>query len=138
VMFAPFFIPLIAYGIYLAFGEKRTARWSLAILLAAGFVILLWGFSWLLSLGVKFADPVIAGQYLQSQGVANIGALFAGAISRRLSYIGGLLTLLLLLIPALAFLLANHKTIPDEDRSPSATNHQPSTINHQPSTSPCH
>ncbi len=133
VMFAPFFIPLIAYGIYLSFSEKRTVRWPLAILLAVGFVILLWGFSWLLSLGVKFADPVIAEQYLQSQGVANIGSLFAEATSRRLSYIGGLFILLVLLVPALAFLLANHKTIPDEDRSPSATNPQPSTVNYQPS-----
>jgi YYY domain-containing protein len=124
VMFAPFFIPLIAYGIYLAFGEKRIAHWSLAILLAAGFVLLLWGFSWLLSLGVKFADPVIAGQFLQSQGVADLRSLFAEATARRLSYIGGLLTLLVLLIPALAFLIAKCQ--------PSATAHDPSSINHDP------
>ena len=133
VMFAPFFIPLIAYGIYLAFGEKRTARWSLAILLAAGFVILLWGFSWLLSLGVKFADPVIAGQFLQSQGVADIGSLFGEATARRLSYIGGLLTLLALLIPALAFLIANRQTSAAAD-DPSSINHDPLPITDLPST----
>ena len=117
VMFAPFFIPMIAYLIYVSFGEKRNARWSIAFLLAIGFTILLWGFSWAYSWLIDFADPKIAQQFLQSEGVANFGSLFAEATIRRLSYIGGLLTLLALLIPALAFLLADHKTNPEEDRS---------------------
>ena len=92
VMFAPFLIPLIAYLIYVSFVEKRTARWSPAILLAVGLVLLLWGFSWLFSLGVKFIDPLTAQQYLQSQGAADLQSLFMEATARRLSYIGGLLT----------------------------------------------
>src|SRR5271157_2806579 len=84
VMFAPFFIPLIAYLIYVSFVEKRTARWSLAILLAVGLVLLLWGFSWLFSLGVNFVDPLTAQQFLQSQGVADFRSLFVEATSRRL------------------------------------------------------
>ncbi len=134
VMFAPFFILLIAYGIYLSFGEKRTARWSIAFLLVTGFTLLLWGFSWLLSWAVKFTDPVIAGQFLASQGLANFKDLFVEATIRRLLYIGGLLTLLALLIPALAFLLANRKTIPEDDPSSFTANAQPSAITHQPST----
>ncbi len=140
VMFAPFFIPLIAYLVYAAFGEKRSARWKLALLLSAGFVLLLWGFSWLLSLGVKFIDPVTAEQYLQSQGVASIGALFGEATLRRLSYIGGLLTLLVLLTPALAFLITNHEPpitnhqSPTTNRQPLTTNHDPSSITHNPSS----
>jgi len=133
VMFAPFFIPLIAYSIYLSFGEQRTARWSLAILLAAGFVLLLWGFSWLLSLGVKFTDPVIAQQFLQSQGVANLRSLFAEATLRRLSYIGGLLTVLVILTPAIAFLIANSQQTIDNDQT-STINHDPLSITHSPST----
>ena len=134
VMFAPFFIPLIAYLIYVSFVEKRTARWSLAILLAVGLVLLLWGFSWLFSLGVNFVDPLTAQQFLQSQGVADFRSLFVEATSRRLLYIGGLLTLLALLIPALAFIIANRKTIPEDNLSSSAINVQPSTINHRSST----
>ncbi len=134
VMFAPFLIPLIAYLIYVSFVEKRTARWSPAILLAVGLVLLLWGFSWLFSLGVKFIDPLTAQQYLQSQGAADLQSLFMEATARRLSYIGGLLTLLVILIPALAFIIANRKIIPEDDLSSSAVNFQPSTINHQPST----
>jgi len=133
VMFAPFFIPLIAYLIYVSFVEKRKARWSLAILLTVGLILLLWGFSWLFSLGVNFADPLIGQQFLQSQGVADFRSLFVEATSRRLLYIGGLLTLLALLIPALAFIIANRKIIP-EDSPSSAVNVQPPTINHQSST----
>ena len=134
VMFAPFFIPLIAYLAYISFGKKRATRWSLAALLAIGFVVLLWGFSWLLSLGVNFIDPLTAHQFIQSQGVANLQALFAEATLRRLSYIGGLLTLLALLIPTLAFLLANRKTIPQDDRSSPTIQSQSSITAHQPST----
>ncbi|HUH97863.1 MAG TPA: DUF2298 domain-containing protein [Anaerolineales bacterium] len=107
VMFAPFFIPLLAYLIYVSFGAKRPARWPLALLLAAGLVLLLWAFSWLLSLGVRFTDPLAAQQFLQAQGVADLRSLFAAAAARRLSYLGGLLTLLVILTPALAFLIAD-------------------------------
>jgi YYY domain-containing protein len=134
VMFAPFFIPLIVYLIYISFVEKRTARWSLAILLAVGLVLLLWGFSWLLSLGVNFVDPLIAQQFLQSQGVADFRSLFVEATSRRLLYVGGLLTLLALLIPALAFLIASRKTVIEgDDHSLSTTDSQQSAINHRSS-----
>ena len=40
----------------------------------------------------------------------------------------------MILIPALAFIIANRKIIPEDDLSSSAVNFQPSTINHQPST----
>ena len=133
VMFAPFFIPLIAYLIYVSFVEKRTARWSLAILLAACLVLLLWGFSWLLSLGVKFIDPLTAQQFLQSQGAADLQSLFAQATTRRLSYIAGLLTLIAILTPVLAFLIANHESR-TTDYDPSSINHHPSPIPHSPST----
>jgi len=124
VMFAPFFLLLIAYLIYTSFSERRPALWSLAIWLVAGFTLLLWGFSWLLSLGIKFVDPATVQQLLQSQGVSDLGTLFQEATSRRISYIGGLLTLLALLTPALAHVIANR-------RSP-RTDDQPSSIVHPP------
>jgi YYY domain-containing protein len=131
VMFAPFFIPLIAYLVYVSFNEKHKARWSLSLLLVTGFIVLLWAFSWVFGWSVKFIDPLTAQQYFQYQGVAGLGSLFAEATLRRLSYIGGLLTLLALLIPALAFLTADHRPLTD-DHSPSTFHSQPSTSNHSP------
>jgi len=125
VMFAPFFIPIFAYLAYLLFKEKWVARWRLSILLSVGFVLLLWGFSWLYAWLVKFTDPVLAAQFLQSQGLSSFQSLFAAATLRRLSYLGGLLTLLALLAPALSFLLSN--------RQSSIVNHQSPLLDSQSS-----
>ena len=110
VMFAPFFIPIFAYLATLLYKEKWLARWQLAILLSVGFVLLLWGFSWLYAWSVNYSDPALASQLLQSQGISSFQSLFAAASLRRLSYLGGLLTLLALLTPALFLLLANHQS----------------------------
>lgn len=109
VMFAPLFIPVFAYLAYLTFGEKQIGNWKLAVLLAAGFTLLLWGFSWLIGWLANFKDPIFAQQYFASQGVASLGELFRAASLRRLSYIGGLLTMLALLIPAAAFLTKDER-----------------------------
>ena len=92
VMFAPFFIPIFAYLACLLFKEKWIARWRLSILLSVGFVLLLWGFSWLYAWLVNYSDPALASQLLQSQGLSSFQSLFAAATLRRLSYLGGLLT----------------------------------------------
>ncbi|HEY9151870.1 MAG TPA: DUF2298 domain-containing protein, partial [Anaerolineales bacterium] len=132
VMFAPFFIPLIAYLVYVSFGEKRKARWPLALGLVVGFVLLLWAFSWALGWGVNFIDSVTAQQFLQSQGVLDLRSLFVAATLRRLSYIGGLLTLLALLTPAIAFLIASRQS-PADNEQPSTINDNSLTIHHSPS-----
>jgi len=135
VMFAPFFIPLFAYLVYVLLNEKRAGHWLLSFSLVTGFVLLLWGFSWAYSWLIDFADPKIAQQYLQLQGVPDLGALFLEALSRRLSYIGGLLTLLVLLVPALAFLIATRKRTPKEENLSSSTlNDGLSNTIHRPST----
>jgi YYY domain-containing protein len=131
VMFAPFFIPIFAYLLYIAFDKKQSGDWKLSLLLVIAFILLLWGFSWLMGLIVKFIDPVTAQQYLASQGMANLGALFSAATLRRLSSIGGLLTLLALLIPALAFLTAAHQPKTDDDRPRSTVHAPPSIIDHE-------
>ena len=133
VMFAPFFILLIAYLVYLLFGEKRPAHWPLAVWLVGGFTILLWSFSWLLSLGIRFADPTFVQQLLQNQGVPNLGTLFMEATARRLSYIGGLLTLLVLLTPALASVIASHRPSPT-NQNPSPMDQEASSIDRLPVT----
>jgi YYY domain-containing protein len=123
VMFAPFFIPIFAYLATLLFKEKWLARWRLAVLLSVGFVLLLWGFSWLYAWLVNYSDPALASQLLQSQGLSSFQALFAAASLRRLSTLGGLLTLLALLAAALSFLLSNPQS--------SITNRPQSTVHSQ-------
>ena len=112
VMFAPLFIPLFAYLAYLAFAERRTAHWVPGLALAAGFTLALWCFSWLAGWLANLRDPALAQGFLASQGAADIGAFFGAASLRRLSYIGGLVTLLGLLVPALAFVMKEKEAAP--------------------------
>jgi uncharacterized membrane protein len=86
--------------------------------LVVGFVILLWALSWAIGWLAFVKDPAFAQQYLSSQGVSDTAAFFEAAMSRRFAYIGGLLTLLAILIPALAFLLGrNQSSVSDSDSS---------------------
>jgi len=126
VMFAPFYVPIFAYLLYLTFGEKKTGNWLLSLSLVAGFTLLLWGLSWFIAWLTYLKDPAFAQNYLASQGLSSVAELFKAALSRRFVSISSLLTLLALLVPALAFLIADH-------RPPTASG-QRSTVNRQPST----
>ena len=106
VMFAPLFIPLLAYLLYQWRGQKRLGDWPLAILLGVGLVIFLWALSWALGWVAYAKDPGFVQQYLGSQGGLSPSAFFAAAMSRRFTSIAGLLTMLAVLIPGLAFLIA--------------------------------
>ncbi len=117
-MFAPLFLPLFAYLLYLWRGRKWTGNWRLSTVLVLGLVVLLWVLSWLIGLAALIKDPVFAQQFLASLGISDLSTFFAAAMSRRLQYIGGLLTLLALIIPALAFLLRQaHPASPSSDES---------------------
>jgi YYY domain-containing protein len=107
IMFASLFMPILAYLYWSA--DKPEANWKLSLGLVLGFTFLLWGFSWLIALLVRFADPVFTAGYLNSQGVATIGEFFIAASIRRLANIASLLTLLAILIPAVAYLAGNHQ-----------------------------
>jgi YYY domain-containing protein len=128
VMFAPLFVPILVYLLYLWRGEKRRGNWPLSLLLVAGTVLLLWGFSWLIGWLAFLKDPGFAQSYLASQGLADVAGLFRAAISRRFSSIGGLLTLLALLVPALAFLTAERGSRTEDDRRLPTANHLPSSF----------
>jgi YYY domain-containing protein len=107
VMFAPLFIPLLSYLLYVWRGERRAGRWKLALALVVGLVLILWVLSWGIALLALLRDPAFAGQYLGSEGGLSLPAFFAAATARRLAYLGGLLSLVAILVPALAFLLAD-------------------------------
>jgi YYY domain-containing protein len=115
VMFGSLFLPLFAYLIYLWRSKKMPANWKLGLGLAAGVALALWVFSWLLSLLANLKLPGTVANFLAAQGFISSGLFFAATISRRLSYIGGLLTLLALLGMALAFLLKGKTDAPAGD-----------------------
>jgi YYY domain-containing protein len=106
VMFAPLFVPLLALFIFAWRRERRAARWKLAAWISIGFVLMLWAASWLMGLAAFKVDPGFVAGFLGVQGTPDITMFLSEAMSRRLSYIGGLLTLLAILWPALAFVIA--------------------------------
>ncbi len=124
VMFFPLFVPMLAYLLYLWRGERRVAHWLLAILLAVGLVVALWALSWTLGWVAYTRDPGFINQYLGTQGGLSPSAFFAVAMSRRFSYIAGLLTMLAILIPALAFLIA-HRGSGTESATPALASAKP-------------
>jgi YYY domain-containing protein len=118
VMLATLLLPLFAYLIYLWRAEKLTGRWGLALGLSLGLVVFLWGISWLVALGIGLAEPDLGALFLQFQGVPDRNMLFAQAGLKRLSQLGSLLTLLAVLVPALAFLLSRDRRLETEEDMP--------------------
>lgn len=104
IMFGPLFLPIMAYLIYLWRAEKRPAKWGTGFGLAAIFTLLLWVFSWLLGMLAMLKMPDFVANLLASEGFSNGTQYFLAAMSRRGSFIGGLLTLLVLFGTALSFL----------------------------------
>ena len=105
VMFGPLFLPLLAYLVYLWRAEKRPGDWKWGFGLAVGLALFLWLFSWILAfLALKLQPGVVSG-FLASECSGSAALCFTLTSVRRLSYIGGLLTLLVLLGVALALLV---------------------------------
>ena len=104
VMWATLFIPLFAYLIYL-WRSQQPADWRTGTFTALGIVILLL----VAMFGIGFIalrfKPDLIKSILTAQE-RDVGTFIADSMARRLSYIGGLITLLVLLIPVLSFLFA--------------------------------
>ena len=129
-MFGTLLLPLFAYWIYLT-RASHNGRWRTALYLTLGLPLVLWALSWLLGFVITILRPDIAQAYLIMQGVADTGALFAAGTSRRLLYIGGLLTLMAVLLPALAFFFGEKvEKSQVDDSAPELSD--PSTFNLQP------
>jgi len=105
VMFGPFFLALFAYLVYLWRAEKRpgNGRWGFGM--AVGLAVFLWLFSWILAFLALKLQPGLVSGLLASECSGSVAICFTLTSLRRLSYIGGLLTLLALLGLALALLI---------------------------------
>ena len=108
VMWGTLFIPLFAYLIYL-WQNKTSANWRAGILTSLGIVALLLAAMFIVGLIALKLKPDLILPVIQSQG-RSVGMFIADSMLRRLKYIGSLLTLLALLIPALSFLFKSENS----------------------------
>ena len=100
VMFGGLFVPIFAFLLFLR--GRQAAEWRKGFLLAGGFILLLWVFSTLL--GIVAANTDIGRQFISDQGSDSIAAILWAATQRRFLFGGGLLTLLLVIGAAAAYL----------------------------------
>jgi len=108
VMWGTLFIPLFAYLIYL-WRSKTSANWRAGILTSLGIVALLLAALFIVGLIALKLKPDLILPVIQSQG-RSVGTFISDSMLRRLTYIGSLLTLLALLIPALSFLFKSENS----------------------------
>jgi uncharacterized membrane protein len=125
VMWGTLFVALFAYLISLT--RNHSANWRAGIFSALGVVLVLLIAMFALGfVGLKLKpdliEPIVAAQGLSVSG------FIAASMTRRLAYIGSLLTMLALLTPALAFLLADHRLPTTDDETSMAVSRQPSAV----------
>jgi len=102
VMWGTLFIPPFAYLIYL-WRTGAPAHWRAGIFTTLGILIVLIVAMFVLGFLALKLKPELVMPILEAQGV-DVNAFIADSMARRLTYVGSLLTLLVLLIPTLAFL----------------------------------
>lgn len=102
VMWGTLFLPLFAYLTYL-WRTRTAADWRAGAYTALGIVLVLLVAMFALGLIAWRLRPELVLPIVQAQG-RDVAGFIQDSMLRRLSYIGGLLTLLALLIPAVAFL----------------------------------
>ncbi|HUE99122.1 MAG TPA: DUF2298 domain-containing protein [Anaerolineales bacterium] len=107
VMWGTLFLPLFAYLAYL-WRNRTPADWRTSLFTVLGVLIVLIIAMFTIGLMALRFKPDIVLPLLESQG-RDVSAFIADSLARRLIYIGGLLTLLALFIPALAFLFKSEK-----------------------------
>jgi uncharacterized membrane protein len=125
VMWGTLFVSLFAYLISLT--RNHSANWRAGIFSALGIVLVLLVVMFALGfVGLKLKpdliEPIVAAQGLSVSG------FIAASMTRRLAYIGGLLTMLALLIPALAFLFADRRPPTTDDEISMMVSRQPSAV----------
>jgi YYY domain-containing protein len=102
IMWGTLFIPILAYLIYLWRG-RTPANWRVGILISLGIVVILIAMMFAIGLIGLRLKPQEVQSVLESQG-RTVGQFIADSMAHRLTKLGSLLTLLVLLIPLLSFL----------------------------------
>ena len=113
VMWGTLFVPLFAFIVYLM-REKLPANWRMGTITTLGIVAVLFAMMMAIGLLIYRLRPEIAMPILEGQQ-RSAGMFLADSMSRRLAYIGGLLTLLALLIPSLSFLFSKQTASTNDD-----------------------
>ena len=131
VMWGTLFAFLFAYLLYLL-RSRMPANWRVGIFAALGLVIFLLAAMFVIGFVALRVAPDLVDSILVSQG-RTAREFIADSMTRRLAYIGSLITLLALLIPTLAFLFADRMS-PDESALPFEAEHDHGATGFQSST----
>ncbi|MFN8405459.1 MAG: DUF2298 domain-containing protein [Anaerolineales bacterium] len=119
VMWGTLFVPLFAFLLYRR--ATGSANWSAGLKVSLGIVFVLFLAMFAVGAVALYIRPDLIDPLIVSQA-GGVSGFVAASMSRRLAYIGSLVTLLALLIPTLSYLLANERTedgMPKEERQPS-------------------
>ncbi len=125
VMWGTLLIPIFAWLLYVWRGGKIPSNWKLGFLLGLGFTFILLLLAFFLGWLGTVVEKDFVIYFLDSQQMSAtqyIGATF----QRRLTYIGSLITLLAVLIPALSFLFTNRQSRTTDEKitvNPASTTH---------------
>jgi YYY domain-containing protein len=133
VMWGTLLLPLLAWLFWLTRTSEPRPRLGTALAWTLGLLLLLWAFSWLLGLLAQWQDSTFAASYISSQGQPDLASFFKAASLRRLSFIGGLLTIASITWLSLSHLLATGRE-PTATSEESTANSQQPTANSQPSS----
>ncbi len=128
VMFGTLFVPILLWLFSLIRDKKQRPNWMLGFALALGLPLLLWLFSWFLAWIVTLVDPALANAFFQTQQVGSLKDVFIAGSLRRREYIGGALTLLVLMAGIAAFLFAKQPPSAPSGISPRGGENSPLSL----------
>ena len=118
VMWGTLFVPLFAFLLYRR--ATGSANWSAGLKVSLGIVFVLFFAMFAVGAVALYIRPDLIDPLIVSQA-GGVSGFVAASMSRRLAYIGSLVTLLALLFPTLSYLFANEQedVMPKEERQPS-------------------
>ena len=107
IMFGTLFIPIFLWLFSLVGSKKYSPDWKLGFALALGLPLILWIFSWFLAWLASMLDPSLAASLIEWQGLNSLGEVFTATTILRITYIGGAITLFVLMGAIFAFLFSS-------------------------------
>ncbi len=107
VMWATLLIPILVWLLMRTPLNEPRPRYKTALIWTLSGLLFLWAFSWLLALVAQFVDPAFSAQYLASQNQPDVLSLFQAATLKRLTYLGGTLSIAFVFWLALSKLISS-------------------------------